>query len=1254
VKLFVRLLAFCLTLLSATLLIGVYLLHSQSGLEWSYRLAATLLPGELSIEHLEGRLLGPLTLRGVNYHNDKTDIRMAQLDLQWQPGALVEGDLQIASLTIVGLHILRAPSPAAANTLPDVRLPIAVHIDRAIVRDFTLGEPGKDPSITLTEASLSNAAFEKDRLSLAQLAVIAPRYRIDVTGNLAPQRAYPMDIAVRWSADGGEYGAFAGRGQISGDLRQLKIQHQLTAPVPAELRGTIDNPLTKLGWQGELSWPAIDLHALHGPWPALTLAGAVRGSGTLNRMHTEGELHSGYQGMHADHRFAVDYDKGMVKIRRLTAALRESGANLTLHGTLTDLAKAPQAALEGEWQNLRWPLQGQALLLSKSGRFTLSGAVRHYQFHVAGDLAGERLPAGTWSVSGEGGPQQLTVTQADAHILNGKLAANGTLAWQTAPQWQFAVQAEDIDPGAQWPDWPGRLALTAQLSGAVMDSVPQLQIDLTHLQGELKSVPLDADGALAIHGDQFQLAKLRIDSGGNRFTASGSLQDEWNMEWQVAAADLARLLPGSGGRLQGSGYVTGPRKQPSLTASLSGEQLRFADNSIGQISLVMAVDTQGRVPSTVELEANDAALGSLSLESLRLHGDGTAQHHQARLVVSSPRGNAALSLSGRFQQQAWSGTLDHIDLDVPAAGRWRLAAPAAIAVDNGALRLDEFCLQQDSARLCASAMWAAADNWQVQSRARDLPLGIIQDWMPSATALAGSLDADAHVIAKPAGLITGMVDARFKAGVVPPAALNELTSAAPIAYHDGRLKATLDEHALTADLQVELADGGGVQGTLYIDRTGLPSPLGGGHTLLDTALKGQLQADVRDLSLLPALIAGVEHVQGHLSAALVIAGSWEHPRLGGELRLEDGAAAIPAFGLNPEGIDVVAHGDAQGRLRLDAQLRSGTGTLRLSGDVQLERAGWNIQAQLEGDRAEIANTPEFHILASPKIHLSVQGRRIDVDGEILIPEANLRPRDVSGAVSASDDVVIIGAEGLPAPETRWQIYSQLRVRLGDFVKFSGFGLKGLLAGDLTLSDEPQRPTVGRGELHIIDGEYRAYGQKLTVDRGRLLFFGGPLDNPGLDIRAVRQVQEVTAGILVRGTLRAPQVQLFSEPAMAEADALAYLLIGQPINQATTTQGQQLYGAALSLGLAGSGLLANQIGQRFGIDEVLVESGGSFGGGALVIRHYLSPKLYISYGVGIVERFNIFLMRYQISRRWALEAESGIQSGADMVYTLEKK
>lgn len=1249
-----RVLALALTVLSAALLTGAYLLLSPQGLQWAYRFATILLPGELSIEHLDGRLRGPLSLSGIHYRNGQIDVRLAQLDLQWQPGELVEGRLHIAALTVTGLHILRTPT-AGTGRLPDIRLPLAVQVDHAELHDFLRADRDGAHPFVLNAAELHNAAFRKGRLDLGQLAVSAPHYRFTLSGNMTPQRDYPLDLSIQWSADGGDYGALAGSGYFSGDLRKIDVQHRLTSPLRAELRGAVTDPLGRLGWQGELSWPAVDLHALRASWPALSVAGQVHGSGDLRHFQTEGELHSLYRNLHADHRFVIDYDQDMIKVRRLTSTLRETGTALAVHGTLSQLGRTPRAELAGNWQDLRWPLQGDETAHSKSGTFSVSGSMDDYRLQLAGDVAGKQVPSAAWSISAAGQAQALTVTRAAAQLLGGSISASGRIDWRAAPRWRLSIQGEGLDPGKHWPEWPGRLALSAQVDGSLTDGAVQTQVTLTRLHGELKSIPLDADAALSVQGDKLHLSSLRIDSGGNRLTAAGTLQDEWNLAWQIRAADLARLLPGSGGRLQGSGYVTGARLRPTVTASLSGQEVRFAANRIGALSVVMAVDTRGRVPSTVEIEAHDAAFGDRRIDSIRLRGDGTAQHHRAQLFVTAPAAKLALVLSGEYLQQTWHGTLERIDLDTPAAGRWRLAAPAAISFGTAAAQLHEFCLQQDHARLCAAANVNAANDWQLRTSARDLPLSLFEEWLPSGSSLSGKLDARARLSATPAAPLSGDAEVTLQAGVVVPATPGAAKPSTEIAYHGGQLKATLDAQAFNSDLRIDLADGGGVRGSLRIAREALPAPLGGGHTTLDKALVGQLQGDIRDLSLLPAFIPGIEHTQGRLFSTLSIAGSWDNPRVIGELRLENGAAMIPSLGLNPEAIDVVVRGDEQGRLRVDAQLRSKDGSLRLGGDIHYSRSrGWDIQARLNGERAEIVNTPEYHILASPDMQLSVRGHRIDVEGELFIPEANLRPRDVSGAVSPSADVVIVNAAGAAAPEARWQIYSNLRVRLGDFIKFSGFGLKGLLSGDFTLSDAPQKPTVARGELSIVNGEYRAYGQKLTIDRGRLLFFGGPVDNPGLDIRAVRKIQEVTAGIMVRSTLKAPQVQLFSDPAMAETDALSYLLIGQPISEASSSQGQQLYGAALSLGLAGSGLLANQIGQRFGIDEVLVESGGSFGGGALVLRHYLSPKLYISYGVGLVERFNIFVMRYQMSRQWALEAESGIQSGADLVYTLEKK
>ena len=67
----------------------------------------------------------------------------------------------------------------------------------------------------------------------------------------------------------------------------------------------------------------------------------------------------------------------------------------------------------------------------------------------------------------------------------------------------------------------------------------------------------------------------------------------------------------------------------------------------------------------------------------------------------------------------------------------------------------------------------------------------------------------------------------------------------------------------------------------------------------------------------------------------------------------------------------------------------------------------------------------------------------------------------------------------------------------------------------------------------------------------------------------------------------------------------------------------------------------------------VESSATGDQAALVVGRYLSPKLYVSYGVGLIESINMLNLRYQISEKWQLEAESGIHHGADFMYTIER-
>jgi translocation and assembly module TamB len=161
----------------------------------------------------------------------------------------------------------------------------------------------------------------------------------------------------------------------------------------------------------------------------------------------------------------------------------------------------------------------------------------------------------------------------------------------------------------------------------------------------------------------------------------------------------------------------------------------------------------------------------------------------------------------------------------------------------------------------------------------------------------------------------------------------------------------------------------------------------------------------------------------------------------------------------------------------------------------------------------------------------------------------------------------------------------------------------------------------------------------------------------LSIVAVREIDEVTAGLRISGSAQAPILTVFSEPAMGQSDAPAYIVTGKPlseIGQGDASEGDMLQTAARSLGAAAGGLLAKNIGRRLGVDEFGVEDSAALGGAALTVGQYLSPRLYLSYGVGLFEPGEVITLRYKLSRSLALEALNGPEdSRAGLQYRKER-
>jgi translocation and assembly module TamB len=131
------------------------------------------------------------------------------------------------------------------------------------------------------------------------------------------------------------------------------------------------------------------------------------------------------------------------------------------------------------------------------------------------------------------------------------------------------------------------------------------------------------------------------------------------------------------------------------------------------------------------------------------------------------------------------------------------------------------------------------------------------------------------------------------------------------------------------------------------------------------------------------------------------------------------------------------------------------------------------------------------------------------------------------------------------------------------------------------------------------------------------------------------------------------MDLYGEPAMPDSSVLSYLLLGKAPGESSAGEQQMMLQAAMALGMDQGNKIGANLREAFALDEFGFDSDAG-GDSAFFIGKYLSPRLYLRYGVGVMEAVNTLSLRYKLSEKWRLEAQSNLLgSGADLLYTLER-
>lgn len=906
----------------------------------------------------------------------------------------------------------------------------------------------------------------------------------------------------------------------------------------------------------------------------------------------------------------------------------------------------------------------------------MKGAVRNaaapptadYRFNIEAALTGPALPAAQLQMEGAAGATALQIGALRITTLGGEINGEGKIAWQPVLRWEAALTGDRLQPGSQWPEWKGALTFALASNGEMAAAGPVGEIRLSHLKGTLRGYPVSAQAALALQEENYLLRQLTMNAGSASLNAEGKVTDRWDLTWKIQAPDLAALWPGAEGSLAGSGTVAGPRLQPKGAAALRGDRLALEDQRIKKVALSVQIDLQDQVTSHVRLKAEGVQAGGQKISAARLDAEGKISDHRLEADIQTAGQRLRVRLEGRHDGNRWEGTLHRADIDDQTAGAWRLEKAVAIQATLGggekkgadappppSVRVEEGCwiaVGSPAGRLCGAGRWEETAGWQAEAHAQKLPFALLQPFLPADFSLAGTVDAEGSGIG-------GNDRMEVHAKVVPSAGTIRYRPAEgeeiAVGYREGLFQADLKEGRLQATAKLTLIGQGAFQAEVGL------SPVIPGEDLGNSRLEGKIDLQLTQLGLLTALTPMIEESKGRIALHAALGGTFKTPEVKGEATLHQGSARVPSLGIHLRALQLVVESNGGEMLALRGGAKSGPGSIQIGGSVTLDaNAGWPMRLTLKGDRFQILDTHEARVLASPDLTLALQKPKISLTGEVLIPEAALTVKELpKEAVQVSDDTVIVREEAGGKgdrdgrEEAPWEISSNVMIRLGEKVTFAGFGLTAQITGNLRAIDAPGQVTTGEGQLQIVNGLYAAYGQKLNIAEGRLNF-AGPISNPGLDIRATRKAEqeEVIAGIQVRGTLQTPETTLFSEPPMDQAEALSYLLLGRPLNQASSSEGDFLTKAISALGLKGGDFLAKKIGRRLGLDEVKIESGENVEEATLVVGRYFSPKFYVSYGIGLFESINTLHVRYKINRLLTLQGESGDETGMDLIYTKE--
>jgi len=922
----------------------------------------------------------------------------------------------------------------------------------------------------------------------------------------------------------------------------------------------------------------------------------------------------------------------------VTMAGRGADTSVDLRAALSPLASFPARSVD---LALVLPDRSGATLALKAQRSEDGAAQR-----LTGKLAADHLDVG--HLVGGDLPQAVVTTQADVDV---ELTDSYVL--------RHAIVDLDIADTSRW----NRQALAGTA-----------RIDMA--TGARADAAADWPAALAgIQVDRFdldvRLGRNRVRTGGKIGPAGGAITLD------AQAPELAAFWPNLPGGATAKGKLSGTPARHRLELDAGYTPARVRPGLVGQDKANASFVIEGGwgTPGSAAPDANPLTGWRGSI--LRLQ----AAHAGFQVNIAQPVTVAYLPHAVAPAWQ-WQVGAANIGLGLPSGDRFTLVhggSRGGAGRWETAGRMDNFVL---TPKLVGSVI-RATDPTALEQNTGRTRQSTINASIPGGQR---SIALDASWDLKFAGRLTGRArvarrdgDLRIPGDPPIPLGLQALlleVNATAVSATSSRLDATLN---LATAKMGRIAGKGSAM--LVTGKDGALA------LATNQAMRVNLNADIADLAWLGLFTGDATELGGSLKADIdaqgTLGGNWRaNGTISGQklrvVRIDDGVRLLDGT-LSARLNDDVLTLDS---LRFPNTLRvvpkesrthdwvtrnpdAQNGYVEAKGSWNLTTSAGKVRVTLHR-YAAMQRTDRF-AMVSGDIDIDAALPRLSITGN-LTADAGWASIELLNEVPSLDDDVRLHRVGDPtaaeaAASAPMALSMDLNVDMGQRFFLTGMGLDTGLRGSLRVRYIDGKVS-GTGRLATVGGRIDAYGQRLQLRRGNITF-QGPIDNPLLDIEALRTGEQVEAGVRVSGTAQRPRIDLVSYPDVSDVDKLSWLILGRAADSSGSDTALLL---SVGTALLGGG---EPFYKRFGLDDVGIRSGSLGSSGSLLPNSTVASKVndpdsalatqfmvasknlangitlsveQAMSGAGTVGRAS-----YRLSRRWSVDVKGGTVNGLALIY-----